>query len=247
MKRYNLKINGEKYNAYIVSFHENGAVVEVNGNKFSVEFVNDDCNTIPVIERTQKELPEVPRFKEPTAEDGKIFSPIPGVIVKSLVSEGDNVKKGQPVIILEAMKMESEIPAPVSGKVEKIHVKDKAPVQEGQLLASIIPDASNQPVQQPKPTKPQPEKASPVKQQPISSPAPATSAKGHITAPIPGTILSLKVKVGDRVNVGDVVMILEAMKMESEISSEYSGTVTRINFSNGEAVQEGDVMIELGD
>jgi biotin carboxyl carrier protein len=251
MRRYNLKINGEKYNAYIVSFHESGAVVEVNGNQFSVEFLNDESKSIPVIERTQKELPAAPSFNEPSAQDGKLLSPIPGVIVTVLVKDGDEVKKGQPILILEAMKMESEIPSPVTGKVEKIHVKDKAPVQEGQLLATFIVDASAQPVQQPKSAKPQPEKTVSVKPQPVSTPTPATapksSAKGNITAPIPGTILSLKVKVGDRVNIGDVVMILEAMKMESEISSEFAGTVTRINFSNGAAVQEGDVMIELGD
>lgn len=247
MKRYNLKINGETYNAYIVSYHESGAVVEVNGNKFSVEFLNDDISNVPVIERSFKEVPSAPAFDSENESDGKMYSPIPGVIVKVIVNEGDEVKKGDTILILEAMKMESEIPSPVSGKVEKIHVKDKAPVQEGQLLATIVPTVAPAQEAPQKSYKTQPKRQAPVQAQPIPTPQATVSASGNVVAPLPGTILNIKVNVGDRVNVGDVVMILEAMKMESEISSEYAGTVKSIRFQNGASVQEGDVMIELGE
>ncbi len=247
MKKYNLKINGETYSAYIVSYHESGAVVEVNGNKFSVEFLNDGSASIPKIERSARELPSTPEFENNNSSDGNVHSPIPGVIVSVNVKEGDEVKKGQPIVILEAMKMESEIPAPCSGKVAKVLVKDKSPVTEGQLMVSITPANNPTPVQKPKP---QPMKQTSAPAQPVAAPTPAPQAgsggKG-ITAPIPGTILGIKVKVGDRVNAGDPVIILEAMKMESEISSEYAGTVTNIRFNTGDAVQEGDVMIEIGD
>ncbi len=245
MKRYNLKINGETYSAYIVSYHDSGAVVEVNGNKFSVEFLEDGSASIPKIERSARELPATPEFENNNDSDGSIYSPIPGVIVKVLAEEGEEVKKGQPIVILEAMKMESEIPAPCNGKIAEILVKEKAPVTEGQLMVKVTPSNKPAPAQKPKP---QPKKKAPVQAPVAPAPTPAPSAGGKgVSAPIPGTILGIKVKVGDRVNAGDPVIILEAMKMESEISSEYAGTVTNIRFNTGDAVQEGDVMIELGD
>ena len=72
-----------------------------------------------------------------------------------------------------------------------------------------------------------------------------SSSKTKITAPIPGVILSLNVKVGDTIKVGDVLLVLEAMKMENSITSEKSGKVTAINVKVGQQVLQSEVMIEL--
>jgi biotin carboxyl carrier protein len=72
-----------------------------------------------------------------------------------------------------------------------------------------------------------------------------SSSKTNITAPIPGVILSLNVKVGDTIKVGDVLLVLEAMKMENSITSEKSGKVTAINVKVGQQVLQSEVMIEL--
>ncbi len=78
---------------------------------------------------------------------------------------------------------------------------------------------------------------------------PATNVSGAgspIKAPLPGTITEIKVQVGQQVNVGDTVLILEAMKMQNNIESEYAGKVTSITVSQGETVMEGAVLITIG-
>ncbi|MDP4114909.1 MAG: biotin/lipoyl-containing protein [Bacteroidota bacterium] len=69
---------------------------------------------------------------------------------------------------------------------------------------------------------------------------------GFIKSPLPGTILSVCVKVGDRVKIGDRLIILEAMKMENNINSDRAGTITAIKVNAKDAVLEGDILIEVG-
>ena len=71
------------------------------------------------------------------------------------------------------------------------------------------------------------------------------SQKTKIVAPIPGVILSLNVKVGDTIKNNDLLLVLEAMKMENNIVSEKSGVVTAVNVSVGQQVLQDEVMIEL--
>lgn len=66
-----------------------------------------------------------------------------------------------------------------------------------------------------------------------------------VVAPLPGTINEIKVKVGDKVNAGDTVVILEAMKMQNNIEAETSGTITSINVNKGDAVMEGDTLVTI--
>ena len=67
-----------------------------------------------------------------------------------------------------------------------------------------------------------------------------------IKASLPGTILSFNVSVGDSVKSGDVVLILEAMKMENEIVSTVDGVVKSINVEAGSSVSEGDILLQIG-
>jgi biotin carboxyl carrier protein len=69
--------------------------------------------------------------------------------------------------------------------------------------------------------------------------------KTQITAPIPGVVLSLNVKVGDSIKENDLLLVLEAMKMENNIISEKSGVVTAIKVTVGQQVLQSEVMIEL--
>ncbi|MGI9531181.1 acetyl-CoA carboxylase biotin carboxyl carrier protein [Lutimonas sp.] len=72
-----------------------------------------------------------------------------------------------------------------------------------------------------------------------------SSKKTKILAPIPGTILAVDVKVGDKVKVGDRLLQLEAMKMENNITSEKEGTVTAVHVTVNQNVLQNDPMIEL--
>ena len=78
----------------------------------------------------------------------------------------------------------------------------------------------------------------------ISKPAATSGAAGAVKAPLPGTIMSFKVKEGDTVNAGDTVCVLEAMKMENDVKTTKGGTVQKILVNVGDAVLEGnDIMI----
>ncbi len=83
----------------------------------------------------------------------------------------------------------------------------------------------------------------------VSEPAPPSpaigkpiAAEGEVIAPMPGKILAIKVKVGDRVRYQDVLCILEAMKMENEIMSPVEGVVREIRVAEGQEVMYGDIL-----
>ena len=78
-----------------------------------------------------------------------------------------------------------------------------------------------------------------------TSSAPTAGVGKPVVAPLPGTINEIKVKVGDKVNAGDTVVILEAMKMQNNIEAETSGTITSINVNKGDAVMEGDTLVTI--
>jgi len=80
------------------------------------------------------------------------------------------------------------------------------------------------------------------------APAPAAAPAGGttVTSPMPGNILDVKVKVGDTVGADDVVVLLEAMKMENEIFAGVPGKVTAVNVAKGATVNSGDVLVVIG-
>ena len=85
--------------------------------------------------------------------------------------------------------------------------------------------------------------------QPAAAPAQtaAAPASGNaVKAPLPGTITEINVTIGQQVNVGDTVVVLEAMKMQNNIETEYAGTVKAINVSKGDSVMEGAVLLTIG-
>ena len=111
------------------------------------------------------------------------------------------------------------------------------------------------------------ELATPVKAKPapakVKAPAPTPStntqeisrakkpkaAEGSgtkVLAPLPGTIIDLKVNVGDTVKTGDTVVILEAMKMQNNIEAECDGTITSILVTKGDTVMEGAALVTIG-
>ncbi|MDI7246048.1 MAG: biotin/lipoyl-binding protein [Bacillota bacterium] len=74
---------------------------------------------------------------------------------------------------------------------------------------------------------------------------PCGEAARKVEAPLAGTILSVRVNEGDRVKVGDVLVTLEALKLENEIASPYSGVVRSVNVSAGESVQAGALLVTV--
>ncbi len=76
--------------------------------------------------------------------------------------------------------------------------------------------------------------------------APTAAGAGAVTAPLPGTVLSINCKIGDMVKASDAVIILEAMKMENAINAGRAGRVADIRVKQGDSVLEGDVLITIG-
>ena len=81
---------------------------------------------------------------------------------------------------------------------------------------------------------------------PAPAPAAAAGAGEKVTAPMPGTILDVKASNGQSVSKGDVIMILEAMKMENDIVAPCDGTITSILVKKGDSVQSGDTLATVG-
>lgn len=110
-------------------------------------------------------------------------------------------------------------------------------VEETGEVASAAPAVSAAPAAAPAAPAPAPK--------PTAAPA-AAQGSIKVTAPMPGTILRLNVKVGDVIEANALVCVLEAMKMENEIFAAEGGTVKSVNVSQGDSVGAGDVIVTLG-
>ena len=145
MKEYKYKINGNLYNVVIGDIEDNIAHVEVNGTHYTVEMEKKPKAapaTKPVVRPAAKPA-AAPVAAAPVAKPAAggaksgVKSPLPGVILDIKVNVGDEVKKGQTLIILEAMKMENSINADKDGKVAAINVSKGESVLEGTDLVII--------------------------------------------------------------------------------------------------------------
>ena len=145
MKEYKYKINGNLYNVVIGDIEDNIAHVEVNGTHYTVEMEKKPKAAPapkPVVRPAAKPAAApaaAAPVAKPAAGGGKsgVKSPLPGVILDIKVKEGDEVKKGQTIIILEAMKMENSINADKDGKIAAINVSKGESVLEGTDLVII--------------------------------------------------------------------------------------------------------------
>jgi biotin carboxyl carrier protein len=137
--------------------------------------------------------------------------------------------------------------AEVEGNIAKVNVNGIPFEVEMQkpINAAKHPSMSRPKVEAPKTPATAPQPAAPVAQ-PATTATSATTAGTPIKAPLPGTITDIKVAVGQQVNVGDTVVVLEAMKMQNNIESDYAGKVLALNVNKGDTVMEGTVMLTIG-
>ena len=219
---YTIAINGTSYG------------VKIDGNNAIVNGVSYPLNVTDGIKVTSA----APSAKTVVTGSEEIKAPMPGLVLRLNVKVGDTVKKDDVVMVMEAMKMENEIYAPCDGVISSIPVSQGQQLQAGDTLMTIggvVKEAAPQ-VE----TKPAPAEAAPA-------PSKATAPAGgqEVKAPMPGLALKFNVKVGDHVEENQVLMVMEAMKMENEIFSPCSGTVTAICVNQGDQLQAGDTLMTI--
>lgn len=146
MKTYKFKINGNEYNVDINSVEGSIAEVTVNGASYTVEMENAPvapAQAVPTAAPApvQAAAPAAQAAPAPAAKPAgagqAVTSPLPGVIIEVSVKEGQAVKAGQKVAVIEAMKMENEIQAPADGTVTAVLVNKGDSVLEGAEIVKI--------------------------------------------------------------------------------------------------------------
>ncbi len=151
-----------------------------------------------------------------------------GNIWKIEVTPGQEVEEGDLLFILEAMKMEHEVVAEKSGVIAEIQVNEGDAVDIGAILLSFVGSNSG---------------LTSAASVAVAS-APAVVENG-VVAPLAGNIWKLEVVTGQQVQEGDLLIILEAMKMENEIIADRDGTIGQLFIKEGDAVDIGHTLLIL--
>lgn len=135
------QFSGPQNGRYLLRIgHKLYTIDNVSKNGKTVEFTLDGKWVTSEVKTDQDLLLEKLGFKTDTAASaGTLNAPMPGRILELLVAEGDEVELGDPIAILEAMKMENELKAPISGTIASITVSENTNVEKNQLLLEIEP------------------------------------------------------------------------------------------------------------
>ena len=140
MKDFKFKINDNDYKVQIINVEDNIASVEVNGTLYNVEMEiplqqRRPVHKAPAIQQHQQDV--IASSTPTTSGASPLKTPLPGTILDIVVAVGDTVKKGEKLIVLEAMKMENSIEAHRDGKIINIKVNRGDSVLEGDVLLTI--------------------------------------------------------------------------------------------------------------
>ncbi|WP_439185506.1 biotin/lipoyl-containing protein [Carboxylicivirga taeanensis] len=140
MKKFSFTIRGNKYDVHLKELEENIAQLEVNGTQYEVE-IHQEVKKAKTPKLVRKEIQRKPGegFITKNAGGGtvKVNAPLPGNIFKVLVKEGDVVKKGDVLLVMEAMKMENNVLAEKDGTVTSVKVSVGDAVLQNDVLIEI--------------------------------------------------------------------------------------------------------------
>ncbi len=139
MKKFNFKIRGNEYGVHIKSIEDNIAQIEVNGTSYEVELEREvKATKTPTLVRKVVHTKAEDIEKKEGGSASPTKAPLPGKILQVKVNIGDKVKKGDVLMIMEAMKMENEVLASKEGVVETIKVNVGDNVLEGDILLETV-------------------------------------------------------------------------------------------------------------
>ena len=139
-----LVINGAPVHSRLIRLNSNGLyVLRHEQNDVEVHLQEQEAGTIEVIIGAQRVVAriETPNRREPRKKDspqaGAVIAPMPGLVLSVNVSEGDEVQQGQVLAVLESMKMQMQMRAPIHGRVVRVPTRPAAQVEKGALLIQI--------------------------------------------------------------------------------------------------------------
>ena len=124
---YSLLINGQSHEAYVYAAGDEWQVLLL-GRQYPVKVENE----------REKRLRGSAGGKVQESGEFQLKAPMPGLVVAIPVSEGQQIEKGQVLVILESMKMQNELKSPRAGKVERVKVKAGESVEQRQLLLNVV-------------------------------------------------------------------------------------------------------------
>lgn len=158
---------------------------------------------------------------------GPVFkAPMGGTVMEIRVKAGDTVKPGDVVLVYEAMKMENDLACDKAGVVKRVLVGEGDVMSTDQPIIEFAAEGESV--------------------APVAESEEIVGSGEIMKAPMGGTVLEFKVKPGDTVNPGDVVLVYEAMKMENNLMADRAGTVARLLIEEGEVMATDQPIIEFG-
>lgn len=139
MKKFKFNIRGNKYDVEIKSLEAGVANLEVNGTTYMVELEKEERpSKTPVLRRAPIATPQdAHKIKKTEGSIYKVKAPLPGNILTITVKEGDEISKGDPMLVYEAMKMENKLTAEKAGIVKRILVKPGDSVLQEDVLIEM--------------------------------------------------------------------------------------------------------------
>lgn len=248
MKEFKFTIDGHTYTTSVNEIEDNVAEVVVNGTTFNVVIEKEEQK--PAVVAARRHQAAVESTAAPAVAGGlqTVKSPLPGSIMKIMVSVGQKVKKGDVLLTMESMKMENNVMAEADGVVKAIYVESGKNVMQDDKLVDIETIAVAAAPAAPK-AAPAPAPAAPKAEAPKAAPAPKAEVPAggkKVTSPLPGSVIKVLVSEGQAVKKGDTLLTLESMKMENAIMAECDATVTKVVVSAGQTVMQEDLLVVLG-
>lgn len=139
MKKFDFTINGNRYAVDIKDIEDNIAQVEVNGTIYEVEIHREvkQSKTPRLMRPAVKHSYGEEAFKKKEGVSPVVKSPLPGVVLRINFKEGDEVNRGDSLLVMEAMKMENNIYSELKGRIKSIKVQPGQSVLQGDILMEI--------------------------------------------------------------------------------------------------------------
>ena len=231
-KEIKVNIDGNDYIVEI-SINEDLKIssVKVDGEIIDIESVseisekeinNNNISTKIISEKTNNTS---------TTKPDDIIAPMAGTVLKIEKNVGDTVSQGDLLFVVESMKMEQMITSDFSGKIAAITVNVNDQISAGDALLKF--ENSNL-------------QTEPVSKQPIvKNDKSNDSSSQNISSPMAGIILKIEKNTGDSISQGDLLIVMESMKMEQMIKSDYDGTIDSIEVSVNDQVLAGQLLIKI--